>query len=295
MPDTTGPEAYRLDRRQIRRAADRAAASYDKAAVFQSKVRNRLLERAADVSPAPASILDAGCATGHGSRALSRKFRRARCVAFDLSIGMLRCVAAKRKSATRIAAVCGDVQQLPFKDSSFNVVFSNLLLHWCNDIPAALAEFRRVLKTGGRLLFSTVGPNTLTELRQAWAKADDRVHVHRFFDLHDIGDMALNAGLTDPVIDLEMFRLTYPDLAGLFQDLKGTGAQNATAGRRRSLTGRQTMARMSQAYEDFRDHGRLPATAEVIFGNAIAGESGARRSAPGEVRVPVSVITRRDR
>jgi malonyl-CoA O-methyltransferase len=177
---------------------------------------------------------------------------------------------------------------MPLADASVDLIFSNLMLQWCDVPDMALREFQRVLKPRGLLTFSTFGPDTLMELRAAWAAADQRSHVSRFIDMHDLGDALVRARLAEPVLDVERFTLTYDTAVALMRDLKAIGAQNATAGRAAGLTGRATFATVTQAYERFRVDGRLPATYEVVLGQAWGAIP-----RDGEVRIPLSQISRR--
>jgi malonyl-CoA O-methyltransferase len=169
------------------------------------------------------------------------------------------------------------------------------MLQWCDDPDRVFAECRRVLRPGGLLTFASFGPDTLIELRRAWAAVDGRVHVSRFIDMHDLGDALVRAGLAEPVMDVERQVLTYGEVRDLMRDLKAIGAHNASAGRPRGLTGKGSLARMLAAYESFRREGHLPATYEVVFGHAWAPMTEPRphRSEGGEVRIPLSQIGRR--
>ncbi len=152
--------------------------------------------------------------------------------------------------------------------AAVDLMFSNLMLQWCDDLDGALREIRRVLAPGGFFAFSTFGPDTLRELRQAWAAADGGTHVSGFRDMHDIGDAVMRAGLAEPVMDVERRTLVYPDVAAISRDLKGIGARNATAARTRGLTGKGRWRAMAAAYETQRRAGLLPATYEVVYGAA---------------------------
>jgi malonyl-CoA O-methyltransferase len=167
------------------------------------------------------------------------------------------------------------------------------MLQWCNDLNAALAEVRRVLKPSGFFTFSTFGPDTLKELRAAWSAADGYSHVNRFLDMHDVGDALARNGLMEPVLDVDRVQLTYPDALALMRDLKAIGAHNVTSGRARGLTGKARLRKMTEAYESFRREGRLPATYEVVYG-AAWGAIGKPASPviEGEARVPLSAIRR---
>ncbi|WP_018232835.1 malonyl-ACP O-methyltransferase BioC [Thioalkalivibrio thiocyanodenitrificans] len=270
----TDGDRYRLDKRRVRATFDRAAAGYDAAAPLQHEICDRLLERLDWVKLAPRHILDAGTGTGRGARGLRRRYPRARLLGLDLSLAMLR--RARRQSGwwRRPDWVCADLEGLPLADASLDLLFSSLALQWCNDLERTLRGFRRVLAPGGLLMFTTFGPDTLKELRAAWQAADaDHVHVNVFMDMHDIGDALVRAGFADPVMDMEMVTVTYPDLGRLLADLRAIGATNANAGRERGLTTRARLRTVESAYDAFRlSDDRLPATYEVIYGHAWAPE-----------------------
>lgn len=287
-------DPFALDRRRVRASFDTAAPGYDAVAVVQAEIRRRLLERLELFRIDPLRILDAGCGTGHGARALLQHYRRAGLVALDIAPGMLQAARRQRPWLRRLDAVCGDAAAIPLADGSVDLVFSNLMLQWCASPDGVFAEFHRVLRPGGLLLFSSFGPDTLKELRAAWRAADGHTHVNRFIDMHDLGDALVRAGLQTPVMDMEYLTLTYRDVRSLMRDLRTMGASNATAGRRRGLTGRRRLAAVEAWYEGLRADGRLPATWEVVYGHAWAGmPRGDRDARPGEVAVPLSRVGRR--
>jgi malonyl-CoA O-methyltransferase len=265
-------EAYALKSRWARRSFDRAASSYDEAAVLHAQVRETLLDRLEFTTLVPGAVLDAGAGTGHASRALKRRYPKALVIALDSSSGMLHMAARQRSWLRPFARVCADADLLPFGDGSIDLIVSNLMLHWC-DPDAVFAEFRRVLKPHGHLSFSAFGPDTLRELRDAWATVDSRIHVHQFIDMHDLGDALVRNGFAAPVLDVERFTLSYPDVRKVAADLKATGAHNAAQGRAPGLTGPHKFAAMQAAYERFRHDGRLPATYEVVFAHAWAPDA----------------------
>lgn len=290
-------DPYRLEGRRVRAAFDAAAAGYDAVAVVQAEVRARLLERLELFRLAPRRILDAGCGTGHATRALLQRYRRAGLVALDLAPGMLAQARRQRPWLRRLDPVCADAAAIPLADGSVDLVFSNLMLQWCNQPDVVFQEFRRILRPGGLLLFATFGPDTLKELRAAWSAADGHTHVSRFIDMHDLGDALVRAGLAEPVMDVEHLTLTYADLRSLMRDLKTMGASNATAGRNRGLTGRQRLAAAAAHYETLRRDGRLPATWEVVYGHAWAPAAPAQAGPgpDGVVTVPLANLGRRHR
>jgi malonyl-CoA O-methyltransferase len=287
-------EVFRLDRPGVRASFDRASASYEAAAVLQARVADELLSRLDPFKFTPGVVLDLGAGTGRMTSALKQRYRRALVVALDLAPGMLREARRHQHLFRRFERVCGDAMRLPFADASVDVIVSSLMLQWCDPPDRAFAEVRRVLKPGGLFAFSTFGPDTLKELRSAWAEADGYNHVNHFIDMHDVGDALVRAGLTEPVLDVDRMQLTYPDALALMRDLKAIGAHNVTAGRPRALVGRSRLRQMQNAYEAFRRDGRLPASYEVVYG-VTWGASG-RPAAPsidGEVRIAPGAIRRR--
>jgi malonyl-CoA O-methyltransferase len=267
-------EAIALDKRQLRRSFERAAATYDQAAVLQREVCARMLERLDLVKLDPGVVLDAGSGTGFAAQALQLRFPRATVVELDIAQAMLKTARARLPQwknwigRHRQLFVCGDNEQLPIRAGVVGTVWSNLAFQWVNDLPRVFAECARVLTPGGLLMFSTFGPDTLKELRQAFAGDADRIHVNSFIDMHDIGDMLIHAGFGDPVMDMEHFTLTYADAQTLMRELKAIGAHNVALGRNRGLTGRRSLEDLETRYEAFRRDGRLPATFEVVYGHA---------------------------
>jgi malonyl-CoA O-methyltransferase len=280
----------------VRDSFDRASADYEAAAVLQARVGDELLHRLDFFRLSPSTVLDLGAGTGRMTGELKQRYRRASVIAFDLAPGMLREARKHMGFFRRFGRVCGDARYLPFADASFDVVASNLMLQWCDDLDVAFSEARRVLKPDGLFAFTTFGPDTLKELRAAWSAVDDYSHVNTFIDMHDIGDALVRAGLTEPVLDVDRVTLTYRDVLSLMRDLKTIGAHNVTAGRPRGLTGRGALRRFEAAYEPWRREGRIPATYEVVYG-AAWGTAGKRTAGvvEGEVRISPASIRRRDR
>lgn len=268
---------FALDKAAVRRSFELAAARYDAHAVLQREVGARLYERLDLMRIAPSLVADLGSGTGHFARLLEQRYSRARIAQIDLAPGMLATARSRqRRWRSRQLYVCADAERLPLRDAVADLVFSNMSLQWCPDLGRAFAECRRVLRPGGLLIFSTLGPDTLHELRQAWATIDLEPHVNTFPDMHDVGDALVRAGLSSPVMDRDVLTLTYDDVATLMRDLKGIGAHNSHAARSRALRGRSQLERLRQAYEAFRRDGTLPATYEVVYGHAWAPAAGTR-------------------
>lgn len=285
-------QAPRIDAAAVRRNAGRAAGSYDAAAELQARVRRQMIDRLDWIAFTPETVVDLGCGTGHGARALGARWPGARVIAVDFAPAMV-AEAARQDAASRCEHLCADARALPLPDACVDLLFSNLMLPWCDDLDAAFTEFHRVLRPRGLFCFSTLGPDTLVELRAAWRAVDDDTHVLPFADMHDIGDGLVRAGLAEPVLDVSRYTLTYPDLRTLMRDLKAIGAQNATSDRARVLTGPGRLRDVERAYEQYRDAGVLPATCEVVFGQAWGPLPRARAPQDGEFAFPIERLRRR--
>jgi malonyl-CoA O-methyltransferase len=265
---------FEIDKREMRRAFSKAATTYDAAAVLQREVCIRMLEKLDIIKIQPAHLLDIGSGTGWGTRQLGERYPQASVIALDIAIGML--LAARGTSSwwqklfagNKQRYLCADAEALPLAAQSVDMVWSNLAVQWCNDLPGTFVELHRVIKTDGLLMFSTFGPDTLKELRIAFDGVDGYNHVNRFIDMHDIGDMLVAAGFADPVMEMETLTLTYDDVKAVMQDLRDIGAHNATAGRSPGMLGKAKWARIVQNYETLRRNGKLPATFEIIYGHA---------------------------
>lgn len=268
-----------FDTRQVRRAFGRAASSYEANAVLQREVEQRLLERLDYLEAVPARVLDLGCGPGHAAQTMRARWKGAQVIALDAALPMLNRI--KPAWLRPLARVNADARALPFADASLDVIYSNLCVQWVDDLPALFDEFRRVLRPGGYLALSTFGPDTLHELRAAWAQADRSPHVSQFADIARVGDALMHGGFRDPVLDAEHFTLTYKEAPTLMRELKAIGATNADPARARGLTGRTHYRRAIEAYEAFRADGLLPATYEVIYAHAWAPDPGQPRRGRG--------------
>jgi len=265
-------DEVKIDKQLVRRAFDRAAKSYDEAAVLQREVNLHLLERFDYINFEPQSILDLGAGTGYATYALHKKFPKANITALDLAESMLAVAKSRQpfmsKLKKKISFVNAEAECLPLVDNSMDLIYSSLTLQWVNSLDAALEECRRVLKPGGMLLFSTFGPDTLKELRLSWQAVDQYSHVNDFIDMHDVGDAMIRAQFAEPVMDVENFTLTYSDIYKLMHDLKAIGAHNVTSQRAKGLIGKTHFKNLEKHYERFRQQGVLPASYEVVYGHA---------------------------
>lgn len=259
----------RLDKKAVIKFFNRAAKSYDNAAILQEEVLNRLLQRFEYMRHQPETIVDIGCGTGKGVRGLQKAFPGARVYAADIAYQMLLQARSSYRLLSKKRLVTSDMERLPFDAAAFDLVFSSLAMQWSNDLTATLKEFARVSRPGALLLFSSFGPATLNELAVSWEALDAAPHVHRFVDMHDVGDAMLAAGFAQPVVDAEMIRMEYRDFRSLLADLKNIGATNADVGRRRGLMTPAQLRRLEQSYREvgYQD-GKFIASYEVVYGHA---------------------------
>ncbi len=270
-----------FSKRQVRDSFNNAAKTYDSAAVLQQEVCKRLLERLDYIKVTPQVIIDIGAGTGQGTRGLKDAYPDAQIIAMDLADKMLlenRQQLQKKNGflgqlkqcfkASSTHFVCADAEALPFADASVDMIFSSLTIQWCLDLNALFSEFRRVLSPGGLLMFTTLGGQTLYELRQSWSQVSDKIHVNQFVDMHDIGDILYHVQLENPVMDTDTLVLNYSSVKKILLDLKGVGAHNQNLGRANGLMGKTRLSGMYQAYEHFRTEAGFPASYEVLYGHA---------------------------
>lgn len=270
-----------IDARAARCHFRRAAAGYAAADFLHAEIRARLLERLELVSLVPQAALDLGAGPPEATADLARRLPQARVIALDLVAEML------GTEARDWARLCADAHRLPLADVSVDLVAANMLLHWCAEPALVLGEVRRILRYPGLFLFSTLGPDSLRELRTAWSGVDDFGHTLVFADMHNVGDALLHAGFAEPVVDVERVTVTYRDIRDLVADLRSVGAANAGTDRRRALTGRRRWRAMAAAYEKQRNAaGLLPVTVEVIYGQAWTAP-GHRAASSGAIEVPI--------
>ena len=294
---------YRPDKSKVAQSFAAAAQQYDDVAVLQRQTADELFDRLSLIQLQPKTILDLGAGTGRNLSLLQKRYPDARLLAMDIATDMLK-QARKRyrqdlgfkrwlPGHQHLQLLTGDAEQIPLADNSIDLVFANLALQWCEP-KISLLEIARVMKPGGLLMFTSLGPDTLTELRQAWAEVDSYPHVNVFYDMHDVGDAMTASGLTDCVLDVDPYTLTYPTAMAMMKDLKLLGARNVNEGRRRGLTGKKLIKSVEAAYEPFRRDGVIPASYEVIFAHGWkSAKSAQQAAADGSVHIPISELTKR--
>jgi len=235
-------------------------------------VAERLFERLDLLKESPSTVLDLGTGDGRHMTVLKNRFADADVIGADLSPARLQHAAGRRKFwQKRPLLVCLDATTaLPFKDASFDLLVSNMLLPWVFDAQHLMAEINRLLTSGGAFFLSTAGPDTLIELRNAWAGIDEYLHINAFMDMHDLGDLLVGAGIADPVLDTERITVSYPTLDALLKDLVGLGFINVLGGRRRGLTATTVIDRLAALYPANKAGG-VDATLELVVAHGWAG------------------------
>lgn len=268
------PADFALDPLCIRRHFSEAAATIGSADFLAREISSRMAERLDYIRHDPQTILDLGCGHGADLAVLTTRFPKALHFGTDFALPLLQAAQPERTLGQRLFGknlpprlICSQAGQLPLAPGKIDLLWSNLLLNWFTDPEPALHEMHRVMKVGGLLMFATLGPDSLKELRAAMANLPGE-HVHRFVDMHDVGDCLVRAGFADPVMDMQMLTLTYPDADSLFSDLRHSGCSNAAQGRPRGLTGRRAWAVARQTLEQTAIDGQIPLTIELIFGHA---------------------------
>ena len=283
-----------LNLRDVRRRSDSAAERFDSADFVHAVTRDGLFERLRPVVHEAARIVDLGSATGSATAPLRKRFGGAHILSLDLSRNMLKQAQRKRAwlSLSRPSFIQADASRLPLQDHSIDVVFANLLLPFIDQPAAVFKEVARVLRKGGIFAFSTLGPDSLKEIRRAWSQVDSDVHVHQFLDMHDIGDALVSSGLSEPVLDVDRLQIHYENPARLFDDLGNVGARNTLQQRRSSLTGKQRFAQMRAALAADSADGKIKLDLELVYGHCWGG---GRKMEPGSYTIAASQIGRRQR
>jgi malonyl-CoA O-methyltransferase len=278
----------------IARKLKRATTTYDSAAIIQQEIESRLLERLDFIKLEPKRILNLGSKTGTGSNALLKKYPQAQIINLEITEEMLNFSKTNFPSA-QYSYLCADTMHLPLKNQSIDFVFSNCAVHGFLESQYLFKEIQRILKPEGLFLFSSLGPDTLQELRASFAMIDQYEHVYPFMDMHDIGDRLLHTPFGDPVMDREILKLHYHSVEELLQDLKLTGSQYIQSSQNRGLGPKNTVEKLKSAYEQYRNADNLlAATFEVIYGHAWAIPESLLHAADAEgiVCIPIAHVQR---
>lgn len=275
-----------LDTGSVRETFNRVAARYDRHAALEQEVGVRLLERCAHSRREPRCILDLGCGTGKASVALKKKFRRARVIGVDSAAGMLAQVRRRASLLRPVSAVCADLSALPFARSSADLLFSNLAAHWYPNPAVLFGEFRRILQPGGMLLFSTLGPATLREVREASARLIDGRRIPEFPDLMEVGDGLVAGGFSEPVMDMEIITVQYPSLEALTLELDSTGMSLLVPGWKQLA---ERPDELESALSPRAAGGKYSVSYEIVYGTAYGPEEGQPVRTPDGDTATISV------
>lgn len=273
-----------LNAQHVQRRFDRAASTFGRADYVHRHAFEGLLERLDPLRISPDWILDLGAASGAGSRLLGKRYRKARIVSGDLSMAMLRQARDARGFLSKAREARMDARQLPLLDGSIDLVVANMLLPWIDDLPGCLREVGRVLRKGGVFTFATLGPGSFEPLRRV---DGSETRLNAFADMHDVGDALVQAGLADPVLDVDRLTITWPDIAAIRRDHVASGGGNTRRDRAATLTGRSRLADVLDALR--RDDG-FAADIELVYGHAWS--TGPRAEA-GEFHIDAGAIGRR--
>ncbi len=268
MKEFENIDKHHVDVENTKDSFDKAAAKYDSVTALQRDVGDRLLSRLGHVKFEPKLLVDVGAGTGVPTGKLIQKYPQTQVMAFDIANGMLQ-VNRDRNNSGLTGCSVADMHNMPIKSDCVDMIFSNLAMQWSNDLPVVLDEYQRIMRNGGLLHFATFGPSTLLELKQSWGAVDpDNSHVNSFYSIGSVGDMLLEAGFTDVVVDSDKIKLHYADVMPLMRELKTLGANNRTHGRSRVLTGKSKMQQMISKYEELREDDGVPVTYDIIYAHA---------------------------
>lgn len=292
---TSDNSNFDLDPELVRKASDRAQPHYAEHAEVPDTIAERLYERLSLLKEPPARVLDIGTGDGRHLAVLRQLFPRAKIVGADLSLQAILAARRTRFWQRSNPVVCLDARvAMPFADGCFDLIVSNLAMPWIWPAEVFAGELNRLLSDSGAFFLSSVGPDTLIELRAAWQKIDTADHVNAFLDMHDVGDLLHRAGISDPVMDTERMSVTYSSLDKLLADLINTGCTNVLQGRRRGLTGSDIRQRLAQAYAEAAESdlstADITATLEVVYAHGWKGIAKKVTGAHGEFVVNIDQL-----
>lgn len=286
----------------IKNAFNKAAGTYNKNAVLQYEVGQRLIERLDFFSIEPQTILDLGMGTGAVTTLVQSKYPDAHIVGLDFAENMLREFKARsdhNNNSQNVTLLCADINKIPLADKSIDLIFSNFTMQWCESITSLFKECHRVLKTNGILIFTVPGPETLVELRYALDNIDpEHSHVNNFIDMHDLGDILVQTKFAHPVMDNDHFTLTYSSVQNLLKDIKAVGANTKlTTNSRKTLFSKGKLQQLNAEFEKYKQaDGKFPLTYEVVYGHAFKLTKPPKVKHPelSEISVPIEKIIRKD-
>lgn len=253
---------WTVNKSKVRQAFASAANHYDGFARLQRQVGRELLRRF-PVEHMNGLLLDVGAGTGFLTAELAQTHEQP-ILAMDIAMPMLQASRAKYPDLN-VQYLCADAEKLPLASLSIQQIYSNLALQWMQDLSATMQDFKRILRADGRLVFATFGPQTLRELKTAWAAVDDDVHVNTFQSVEQIHTYLQYAGFIDIDIQSMLYAVSYPDVQALMLELKGIGAHHVHQRRKQTLTTRTQLQNMIQQYQRQMSDQRIMASYEILF------------------------------
>ena len=295
---------YTIDKNRVAQSFSYAAQQYDNSTILRQQTADELLDRLSFITVQPKAILDLGSGTGRNISLLAKKYPKAKIIALDIAQAMLKKAKYKFQHGLNVkhwlpnyqnpVYIGGDADAMPLANNSIDIVYANLSLQWC-DFEKCFAEIQRILRPNGLLTCALLGPDTLNELRQAWAKVDDYAHVNIYYDAHDLGEAMINTPLVEPVLDIDRITFSHKTAIALMKNLKEIGAHNINKSRRHGLTGKMTLRKVANAYEPFRHNGLLPASYEIIYAHAWRTKQpyGDTYDNNGTIKIPINQIYKR--
>ena len=264
-----------INKEYKRKSFNRAASTYDSYSVLQDLISDNLIDRLKIIKLSPLDILDFGCGTGRNGLKLKKQYKASKIINYDFSENMLTEARRKQKvffldkvNLSPYSYLCADIESIPLAENTIDLVWSSSSLQWCNDLPLVFSQIKKILKPGGLFIFSTFGPNTLVELREITESLFGEKKTNTFIDMHNIGDLLMSSGFSDPVLDAENFVMTYSHIQKLFMDIKSIGATNGNASQGKGLSGKSYINKIAEEYESYRSESLLPASYEVVYGHA---------------------------
>ncbi len=257
-----------VDAMKTQESFNKSALLYDDVSELQQEIGEKLFDRLDFIHIEPTAVLDVGAGTGVPAMKLMKRYSSAKVIAVDISQQMLQVARDKTPFYRKMKCLCCDMHSLAVANESIDLIYSNVAIQWSGDLKLVFNEFKRVLRPGGLLIFTTFGPDTLIELKNAWASVDNYTHVNSFADENSIIQLLQQTGYVDITVDSNHMHLAYTDVCSLMKDLKNLGANNKTQGRPRGMMGKNKFKKMLLEYEKLRRYDTLPATYDVIYGHA---------------------------
>jgi malonyl-CoA O-methyltransferase len=258
-----------MDKLKVARSFSRSASTYDSVAYFQREVGEKLLQQLLNDCPfdRPGICMDLGCGPGSFYHKLKNTFKYMNYIGVDIAEGMLQFFKKNHPVSEKISPLllCADAEQLPFAEQSIDLIYSNMALQWCEQLPILFDQLYQTLKPGGYAGLTSLGTQTLYELKQAWHAVDELVHVNQFATSAEWNNYIQLSGFEVVEFQTQNFVLEYSSVMDLLKELKLLGAHNVNDGQRQSLTAPKRLQELFKAYESFVYDGSYPATYEVHF------------------------------